>query len=237
MLMQTGCVGNLKDNMLKWFSCFEFYDRISHMIRKYCEHEWEQGEALKVMRILMLGNSYIFTNDMPQMLAELTGAEVVHHTRGGARLAEQLNPKTKLGAKTQRALAEKRWDYVVLQEMSNAPVSAREKFLQSSMSLCEQIHAAGAKPVLYLTWAYRKDSIQMKKSGLDYDEMYQGLQDAYRKAAVAGNALLADVGTAFYQRSVNQNLYADDGSHPNEEGSRLAAEIIAAVILDDYKSV
>ncbi|MCC8162530.1 MAG: hypothetical protein LIO86_05010 [Lachnospiraceae bacterium] len=34
------------------------------------------------MRILMLGNSYIFTNDMPKMLAELTGAEVVHHTRG-----------------------------------------------------------------------------------------------------------------------------------------------------------
>ncbi|MCD7864880.1 MAG: hypothetical protein LUG54_02450 [Clostridiales bacterium] len=76
----------------------------------------------------------------------------------------------------------------------------------------------------------------MKKSGLDYEEMYQGLQDAYREAAAAGDALLADVGTAFYQHSMNQNLYADDGSHPNEEGSRLAAEIIAAVIMDDYKS-
>ena len=43
------------------------------------------------MRILMLGNSFIFTNNMPQMLADLTGAEVVHHTRGGARLSEQLN--------------------------------------------------------------------------------------------------------------------------------------------------
>ena len=43
------------------------------------------------MRILMLGNSFTFANDMPAMLAELTEAEVVHHTRGGARLAEQLN--------------------------------------------------------------------------------------------------------------------------------------------------
>lgn len=34
------------------------------------------------MRILMLGNSFTFANDMPAMLAELTGAEVVHHTRG-----------------------------------------------------------------------------------------------------------------------------------------------------------
>ena len=46
------------------------------------------------MRILMLGNSFIFTNNMPQMLSELTGAEVVYHTRGGARLSEQLNPNT-----------------------------------------------------------------------------------------------------------------------------------------------
>ena len=51
------------------------------------------------MRILMLGNSFTFANNMPAMLAELTGAEVVHHTRGGARLAEQLNPKTKTGAR------------------------------------------------------------------------------------------------------------------------------------------
>ena len=52
------------------------------------------------MRILMLGNSFTAANDLPQRLAQLTGAEVMAHTRGGARLAEQLNPKTKLGART-----------------------------------------------------------------------------------------------------------------------------------------
>ena len=35
------------------------------------------------MRILMLGNSFTSTNNMPKMLAELTGAEVVPHIRGG----------------------------------------------------------------------------------------------------------------------------------------------------------
>ena len=73
------------------------------------------------MRILMLGNSFIFTNNMPQMLADLTGAEVVHHTRGGARLSEQLNPSTRLGSQTQAALQKEKWDYVVLQEMSHGP--------------------------------------------------------------------------------------------------------------------
>ena len=45
------------------------------------------------MRILMLGNSFTTANHMPDMLAELTGAEIVQHTRGGERLADQLNPK------------------------------------------------------------------------------------------------------------------------------------------------
>lgn len=77
-----------------------------------------------MMRILMLGNSFTFTNHMPQTLAGLTGAEVVCHTRGGARLSEHLNPSTKLGAQTQAALRDEHWDYVVLQEMSHGPMTS-----------------------------------------------------------------------------------------------------------------
>ena len=83
------------------------------------------------MRILMLGNSFIFTNHMPQMLANLTGAEVVHHARGGARLSEQLNPSTRLGSQTQAALQKEKWDYVVLQEMSHGPITASKSFFSS----------------------------------------------------------------------------------------------------------
>ena len=73
------------------------------------------------MRILMLGNSLTTANNMPRMLVSLTGAEVTVHARGGARLAEQLNPRTQLGARTQAALCSECWDYVVLQEMSHGP--------------------------------------------------------------------------------------------------------------------
>ena len=88
------------------------------------------------MRILMLGNSFTSANGMPQMLAELTGAEIVSHTRGGARLSEQLNPDTRMGARTQKALAEERWDYVILQEMSHGPVTSPEKFASAVKQLC-----------------------------------------------------------------------------------------------------
>ena len=85
------------------------------------------------MRILMLGNSFTFANHMPDILARLTGAEVVHHTRGGARLAEQLNEKTRMGKLTQSALWNEKWDYVVLQEMSNGPITSKKKFLQRKL--------------------------------------------------------------------------------------------------------
>ena len=188
------------------------------------------------MRILMLGNSFTFVNNMPDKLAQLTGAEVIHHTRGGARLAEQLNPKTKMGKRTQEALQNEKWDYVVLQEMSNGPITAKESFMQSVKDLCGKIRENGAIPVLYATWAYQKDGKQLQKFGIDYDEMYRKMHEAYAEAAEKNHTLLADVGSAFYEKTETENLFNDDGSHPNEAGSNLAAETIAEVILKDVNA-
>ena len=182
------------------------------------------------MRILMLGNSFTSANHMPELLAALTGGEVVQHTRGGARLSEHLNPGTRLGARTQAALREEHWDYVVLQEMSHGPITAPDRFLSSVEQLCGQIRESGAVPVLYATWAYQKGGAKLAAKGWDYDEMARGLSEAYHKAAGENRALVADVGRRFYQLSRTEELYAPDGAHPNALGSRIAAETIAAVI-------
>ena len=187
------------------------------------------------MRILMLGNSFTSTNELPTTLAELTGAEVLAHTRGGARLSEHLNPKTELGARTLLALEKESWDYVILQEMSNAPITSKAAFLRSVSALCEKIRGVGATPLLFATWAYQKDSAQMAKMKVSYDVMAAQMADSYREAAEQNDALIAEVGKQFYLRAESENLYAEDGCHPNEAGSRLAAETIAAVILDDQK--
>ena len=79
-----------------------------------------------VMRILMLGNSLTAANHMLQKLAKLLGAEVFVHARGGARLAEQLNPETKMGARTVQALQEYHYDYVVY-----GPATAPERYKDS----------------------------------------------------------------------------------------------------------
>ena len=189
------------------------------------------------VRILMLGNSFTFTNHMPQMLAQLTGAEVVHHTRGGARLSEHLNPKTKLGAKTQEVLDKEHWDYVVLQEMSHGPITAPGSFFASVEQLCNKIWENGAVPILYATWAYQRGGAKLTAKGWDYSEMAHKMSEAYHKAARENHALLADVGRKFYELSDTQNLYAADGVHPSELGSRIAAETIAAVIQEQKEKL
>jgi len=183
----------------------------------------------------MLGNSFTFYNDMPSMVAGLTGAEVIQHTRGGARLAEQLNPDTKMGAKTLAAFTYEPWDYVVLQEQSSAPILTKDAFLKSVAALCDLIRASGAVPILYATWAYQKDSDKMNEMGVPYDEMAAKLSKAYHEAAKQNGALIADVGEQFYEKADKIDLYANDGKHPSEEGSRLAARTIADVILQSEK--
>lgn len=187
------------------------------------------------MRILMLGNSYTSANHLPLMLAEMTGAEVIAHTRGGARLAEQLNPATKLGNKTLKALHDEKWDYVILQEMSNGPITSKEKFLTNVSKLCGLIRKNGATPVLFSTWAYEKNGKQLKKFGMEHEDMICLMKEAFREAAKRTSCLLADVTTAFEQQAETVKLYAPDGSHPSEAGSKLAARTIAKVIWNDQK--
>ena len=188
-----------------------------------------------VMRILMLGNSYTSANHLSLMLAEMTGAEVVAHTRGGARLAEQLNPATKLGNKTLKALHDEKWDYVIVQEMSNGPITSKEKFMTNLSKLCGLIRENGAIPVLFATWAYEKNGKQLKKFGMEYEDMICSMKETFREAAKRTSCLLADVTTAFEQQAETVKLYAPDGSHPSETGSKLAARTIAKVIWNDQK--
>ena len=190
-----------------------------------------------MMRVLMLGNSFTHCNDLPGLLEKRLGdgAEVASVTRGGARLTEFLNPETASGEKTLRALKEERWDYVVLQEMSHGPITSPKSFRASVAGLVELIRANGAKPVLYATWAYRKDCDRLSGIQFTYEEMYRGMTEAYRAAAREYHALLAEVGTRFYELADPEALYADDAQHPSLKGSELAADTLAETILADCR--
>ena len=185
------------------------------------------------MRILMLGNSFTFFHDLPDMVRESTGAHVESRTRGGAHLSEQLNAETEMGAATLKSL-EEHWDYVVLQEYSNGPITGREAFLRSVRGLCEKIRACGGVPVLYATWAYEKGGPKLQAMGCTYEEMAAGLREAYHAAAEENGALVADVGDRFLEKADTLQLYEEDSYHPSACGSRLAAQTLSDVMLADW---
>ncbi|MGI6590435.1 MAG: SGNH/GDSL hydrolase family protein [Eggerthellaceae bacterium] len=182
------------------------------------------------MRILMLGNSYTRANNLPEQLGRTLDAQVVAHTRGGARLAEQLNPNTKMGARTQAALAQGGWDFVILQEMSNGPATAPERYRESVAALCIQVRRTGAIPILFATWAYAPGAARLDKLEMDAEELHRRLHASFVRTADETGALLADVGSAFHDDTDPDRLYAPDGSHPSPAGTALACRILAATV-------
>ena len=184
------------------------------------------------MRILMLGNSFTYCNDLDKMISSLTGAEVVRNVRGGARLSEQLNPAAELGARAAELLKEK-WDYVVLQEMSRGPVTEKESFMQSVKELSAKARECGAKPLLYSTWAYREGSEKLASTGMTYAQMSDALYESYNEAAQENGCLVANVGRAFDAMRDQIELYVEDAYHPTQIATLLAAETIVRTIEND----
>ena len=188
------------------------------------------------MRILFLGNSFTFFHDLPDMVASLLNAEVGRNLQGGAYLYQHLDPADELSAVTARLLTEEKWDYVVLQDQSRAPITHPVEFRNAVDALSVMIREAGAKPLLYETWAYEENTDMLADTGLSFQEMQQRLSDGYRAAAQANDALLAPVGQAFAAACAFTQLYDADHYHPSPAGSRLAAETIAAVIRQDQSA-
>ena len=185
------------------------------------------------MRILFLGNSFTFYHDLPEMVAEILNAETKGNLRGGAYLHQHIDPSDELCAITSKLLKEEKWDYVILQEQSNAPVTKNKGFLAAAQRLCTLIRENGAKPVFYATWAYREGSEKLASMNMDYAAMDSALSAAYREAAEINGALIAEVGAAFTALRKHAELYAPDDYHPSEAGSITAAAVIADAIKTD----
>ncbi len=182
------------------------------------------------MRIYFIGNSFTFFNDLPAMVAAELDCEVGRNLRGGAYLHQRLDETDELHAPLLADLQQP-WNYVVLQDQSRGPYEQPEAYQHAVAELCRMARAAGAKPIIYETWAYRAGSEKLASTGLEYDAMQSALTAACRTAADANGALLAEVGQAFHQ--VTENLYCDDDYHPNPLGTALACEVICRVIRAD----
>ena len=184
--------------------------------------------------VLFIGNSYTFVNDLPNTLVKLAQSagnrlEIGMAAQGGWMLSDHLK-----SAETLNMLKTSRWSFVVLQEQSMLPANEAARNTQmypAARELASRIKAAGAKPILFVTWAH-KDGWP-ENGNPNYESMQFAIDDGYMRLGQQLPATLAPVGYAWlalHQQNPQLNLWQEDGSHPNQLGTYLAACIFYTVI-------
>jgi hypothetical protein len=186
------------------------------------------------MRVLFIGNSYTYVNDLPHAFEQLadSGGERVGVgmlAQGGWTLAQHASD-----AATTTALGGSRWDDVVLQEQSETPVleAWREtRMYPAAVRLVSMIRAVHATPVFLVTWAHRDG---WPDGGVaDFASMQKALDDGYDAIASQLHAEVAPVGDAWRIASALPDvasLWQQDGSHPSLEGTYLAACVVFTTV-------
>ena len=197
----------------------------------------QDAGPFEALHVLFIGNSYIYVNDLPGHVNTLAATaevsptiDVSEVTVGGATLADHWN-----GADAQPAIAKGDNTHVVLQGQSVEPIFAPAGFQQYGALLADAATAAGAKPVLYETWARKAgDPIYDDPlSGGSPDAMQDGLSAAYEALAKDTGAAVAPVGEAWrvaWTTHPEIELYQADGSHPTPSGTYLAACVFYIVL-------
>ncbi len=187
-------------------------------------------DAPRSLRVLFVGNSYTYVNDLPAMLVQMAvrsrpsvaiAAESV--TVGGATLQSHWEST---GA--QARVREARWDAVVLQGQSVEPLWQPAVFGAHADRFGALATEVSARPLWFATWARRAgDAIYAETfSGGTFDTMTMRLESGYAMAQTRNGGALVRVGEA-WRRSLAERpalaLHSDDGSHPTVAGTYLAA--------------
>lgn len=175
------------------------------------------------MKVLFIGNSHTYYNDMPHMFADICrehhmDAEVTMLAHGGKGWDFHVEePEVRFN------ILYGGYDAVVLQHVAH-PMGDLSVMAESGKKLIDWVREAGARPVLYMTWTTKADG----ESAQDV------MSNAYRILQQETGCELAPVGEKWweYHRAHPEiELYAKDGQHASEIGSQLAASVIAEVIL------
>jgi hypothetical protein len=183
---------------------------------------------LPPLRVLFVGNNYTFDNGgIPAALTAMAQAKddreilAVSSVAGGKTLQWHWEQGTARESIAHRGP----WDYVVLQDFRTRPVNDPSAMFAYVRKFDELIRDAGAKTVLFMTWA---------KFNQPENEVV--IAQAYDKIGRELGATVARVGPA-WERVLDERpsikLHMEDRSHPTPAGTYLAACVFYATLLND----
>lgn len=182
----------------------------------------------RTLKILFIGNSHTYCNDMPLMVRrravdEGYECQVTMLAHPGWYLARHAaEPDVRFN------ILYGGYDYVVLQEHAH-PFGPEEKFHDAVIALNKMIRQSGSTPVIFECWA-KKD--EPEKQAL--------MNEVHERIAQEIGALLAPVGENWwgYMKSWPElEMYAEDGAHASRAGSDFAAKHIWEEIRRDLQKL
>ncbi len=175
----------------------------------------------KDLRVLFIGNSHTYYNDLPAILQRIALEDgyqvaVTMIAHGGWYLKQHVEePDVPFN------IRHGHYDFVVLQEHSH-PFDCIEDYQEAAATLVQWIKEAGSKPVIYATWSRKEEESEQDR-----------MNRINRELAERIGAVLAPVGEKWwtYKRSrPDIEMYAEDGAHASPQGSAFAAQIIWTAI-------
>lgn len=187
------------------------------------------------IQVLFIGNSHTYNNDVPKIFESMAragghsvSAEMVAH--GGWTLLDHIQSDGTIGK-----IRGGEWDYVVLQEQGDVPSfsnSREQEMYPAIRGLHNEISAAGADTVLFMTWGHRDGSLTEGVGGYSAESAL--VETTYVEIGDELDITIAPVGVAWWLAMRNAPglaLWVDDGNHATKEGSYLAASVIYHAIL------
>lgn len=185
------------------------------------------------LRVLLVGNSYTRYHHLHRMLRRLSD-----HDAGGPRLVARR--ETRAGCTLRRHWVRReardrirsgRYSHVVLQGHSLRAIDRPEELSTYVRRFHDLIAGAGAKTVLYATWARQDGSgfYQEREELEGPPAMQRRIDGVYGTLAGDLEAELAPVGLAWLL-AMRQNsdlaLHGSDGAHPTIAGTYLTASVL-----------
>ncbi len=189
--------------------------------------------AAEAKRVLIIGNSYTFYNNLPDSLEALSRKtsyplEVNSYTAGAMSLHGFLTMPQH--AKARQLVESGKYDWVILQDQSQTPAYKPDETLSAVQRWADIARQHDIRVMLFLTWAHASRQGNRYQPMLD---MQERTSTTYCKAALACHARVAPVGEAWaewYRRNPDTPLHGKDCYHPNAMGSYLAACVLHASI-------
>lgn len=194
-------------------------------------------------RVLFVGNSYTRFNNLARTVARISESVpggVALRTAAVAHAGWDLS-RHWYAEEARDEIRRGHYTHVVLQGHSMSAIADPDEFAGFARLFAEQASQAGARTVLYETWARRGGSFFYRRgrgheAELDSSaDMQQRVSALYVDVARQLAADLAPAGRAFLLasaqlRGADQILYRRDGSHPTQAGTYLAGLVIYATI-------